>query len=137
MIGFDGACFYMPPGLPPGQIKAVCIQLYKKLAKRDLTERTSEFAERLSVEPKAVKISNAKTLWGSCSAKKNINYSWRIIMAEEEVVDYLIVHELAHLLELNHSEKFWSIVENILPEYKTSRTKLRALQKKLSYEDWD
>ena len=135
--GIDYAGFYMPEGLTEAHIKENCIQIYRENANLYLPERTFYFAEILSVRPKSVKISNAKSLWGSCSRKKSINYSWRIMMADDDVIDYLVVHELAHLIELNHSARYWKIVEKLLPDYRARRAKLRTLQKKLSIEDWD
>jgi len=107
----------MPPGLSPDEIKAACIQIYRILAKRDLTNRVFDFAKQMSVMPTVVKINSVKTRWGSCSSKKSLNFSWRLIMADDDVIDYVVVHELAHIIEMNHSQKFWAIVENILPDY--------------------
>lgn len=136
-VGFDNACFYMPPNLPPEQIKAACVQIYRLLAKRDLTEKTLYFARRMGVTPSAFKINGAKTRWGSCSAKKSINYSWRLIMADDAVIDYVVVHELAHLTELNHSARFWTIVKKTLPDYRERQKCLRELQQRLTDEAWE
>jgi len=136
-VGFDGERFYIPSGLTTEQIKAACVQVYRMLAKRDLTSKTLLYAEQMSVAPAAVKINSARTRWGSCSAKKTINYSWRLIMADDVVIDYVVVHELAHLSEMNHSTRFWSIVESVLPDYCERKKKLRDLQYRLNAEDWD
>ena len=136
-LGFDDMVFYMPPDLTSEQIKSACVQIYRMLAKKDLTNKTIDFAKQMSVIPAAVKINGATSRWGSCSAKKSINYSWRLIMADDDVIDYVVVHELAHLTEMNHSKKFWAIVESILPDYKTRQEKLKELQKKLNRENWD
>jgi len=136
-IRYNDERFFIPSGLTPDQIKHACVQVYKMVAGRDLTVRTHEFAKRMSVMPTAVKINNAKSRWGSCSAKKSINYSWRLIMADDEVIDYVIVHELAHIIELNHSKRFWAVVESILPDYKTCKIRLKELQQRLGGEDWD
>ena len=134
--GFDGNCFFMPPGMQPGQIKAVCEKTYRLLAKKHLGERTRHYAGLMSAVPASVRITGATTRWGSCSAKKTINFSWRLIMAGNEIVDYVVVHELAHLTEMNHSARFWRIVGDILPDYGSRRKRLREFQKKLSAEDW-
>jgi predicted metal-dependent hydrolase len=136
-IGFDSVNFYMPPDLTTEQIKSACVQIYRKLAKRDLAERIAGFAERMSVVPAAIKINGAKTRWGSCSAKKNLNFSWRLMMAGDDVIDYVVVHELAHITEMNHSKKFWAVVESILPDYRERRLKLKVLQQKLNTENWE
>ena len=136
-IGFDKERFYMPRNLPPEQIKAACERIYRMLAKRYLTEKTFELAKKMSVNPIAVKTNNARTRWGSCSAKKSINFSWRLVMADDDIIDYVVVHELAHLTELNHSVRFWKIVESILPDYKDRKARLKELQNKLNREDWE
>jgi len=136
-IGFYDTAFYMPPDLTSKQIKAACVQIYRMLAKRDLTQKTFDFAKQMSVMPTSVKINGAVTRWGSCSGRKSINFSWRLIMADDDVIDYVVVHELAHLTEMNHSKKFWSIVEKALPNYKERQLRLKELQKKLNMEDWE
>ena len=134
--GFDDTRFYMPPGLSSDIIKHICVQTYRILARRDLTEKTISFAKQMAVMPAAVKINGAATRWGSCSGKNSINFSWRLIMADDDVIDYVVVHELAHIKEHNHSNKFWTIVAAALPDYKERQAKLRELQKRLSVEDW-
>jgi len=135
--GFDGSEFFVPPGLAPEQIKANCIKIYRMLAKRDLDTRTLAFAALMGVNPSAVRINNAKTRWGSCSTKKNINFSWRLIMADDDVIDYVVVHELAHLTEMNHSPRFWAVVERVLPDFNARRKRLHELQKRLAAENWE
>lgn len=90
---------------------------YKKKAKMLFYDKAIDYSQAMNVEFNKVKISNAEKRWGSCSTKKNINLSWKLIMAPEKVIDYVIIHELAHLIELNHSRRFWNIVENIDPDY--------------------
>lgn len=72
-------------------------------------------------------IRNQKTRWGSCSQKGNLNFNWRIVHLPQYAADYLIVHELCHLREFNHSEQFWELVGRAVPEYKRIRKELRAL----------
>jgi len=134
--GFDGERFYMPPNLPPEQIKAACLKIYRNLAKQDLTRKALDFAKKMKVQPSAVKINGANSRWGSCSTKKSLNFSWRLIMAEDSIIDYVVVHELAHITEMNHSERFWAIVENVLGDFRERKAKLKALQQKFSAEDW-
>jgi predicted metal-dependent hydrolase len=135
--GFDGKRFYAPQNLPPEHIKAACIKVYRILAKRDLTAKTHEFAALMSVKPESVKITAARSRWGSCSMKKHINFSWRLVMASDDLIDYVVVHELAHLSEMNHSDKFWPIVARVLPDFTQRRKKLKELQRRLLNEDWD
>jgi len=134
--GFDGRRFYMPPNLPSAQIKEICIKTYQRLAKTRITSIVAEVAAHMGVTPTSVKINSAKTRWGSCSSRKSLNFSWRLIMASDDVIDYVVVHELAHIFEMNHSAKFWTIVEKVLPDYKQRQEKLKELQKHLATESW-
>ena len=72
-----------------------------------------------------ISIREQKTRWGSCSSAGNLNFNWRLIFAPEEVLDYVVVHELAHRKEMNHSKAFYAVVESVLPDYKSSRRWLR------------
>jgi len=136
-IGFNGECFYCPPNLSHEHIKDICIKIYRNLAKNYITERVAVYAGQMGVTPAAVKINSATTRWGSCSSRKNLNFSWRLIMASDDVIDYVSVHELAHLLEMNHSNRFWAIVEKTLPDYQERQLELRKLRRKLNTEDWN
>ena len=90
---------------------------HRMLADQILRERTEYFARQMGVSFGRVTIRDPKTRWGSCSAKGNLNFSWRLILAPPEVLDYVVVHELAHRREMNHSERFWKQVELVLPDY--------------------
>jgi predicted metal-dependent hydrolase len=135
--GFDGERFYLPPGFAPGQVKSVVVQIYRRLTKIHLFDRVSHYAGIMNVSPSAVKINGAKTRWGSCSAKKSLNFSWRLIMADDAVIDYVVVHELAHITEMNHSARFWAIVESVLPDRNERQRRLQELQERLNVENWE
>ena len=135
--GFDGAHFCVPPSLEPGGIKQACVQIYHLLAKDYLIARVFDVARNMNVMPAAVRISKAKRQWGSCSAKGKLSFSWRLIMADDEVIDYVIVHELAHLSQMNHSPHFWQVVERELPDYKQRQKRLQQMQECLAVQDWD
>jgi len=134
--GFDGENFFMPSDMAPEHIKSACAFTYRLLAKSVMKEKVAHFAGLMSLSPASVRITGAKTRWGSCSAKKSLNFSWRLMMADEDVIDYIAVHELAHIKEMNHSARFWAVVEGVLPDYREREKKLKELQKKLSEEDW-
>jgi len=135
--GFDGTDFYMPPGLIPAQVKATCIQIYRRLALTYFTGRVGYYSEKMGVAPQAVKVNNARARWGSCSSEKIINFSWRLALADDDVIDYVVVHELAHLIEMNHSPRFWAIVAGVFPDYASRKAKLKELQVRLASENWD
>ena len=135
--GFDGDEFYVPPSFNSEQIRQCIIALYKNLAYKVITAKIAEIAPQMHTKPSAVKINSAKTRWGSCSGKNSLNFSWKLIMADERAVDYVIVHELAHTFEHNHSARFWAIVEKVMPDYKQRRILLEIVQKKLSKENWE
>ena len=98
---------------------------YIKIARDIFTQKTAYFASIMHVSYGRISIREQKTRWGSCSSEGNLNYNWRLIFAPEEVLNYIVVHELAHRREMNHSAAFYKIVESILPEYKKAQKWLR------------
>ena len=98
---------------------------YRKMAQVFLEERIPFWAERLNVRPKAIRVKNQRTLWGSCSVKHNLNFNWRILLLSHGAAEYLIIHELAHLREPNHSQQFWGLVENHCPEFKEHKNEIK------------
>lgn len=135
-IGFQNE-FYIPYGLLDDQVKQAVIQIYKLLAKQVIQSKVKHYAQIMRVSPTSIRVNSAKTRWGSCSSKGGLNFSWRLVMAEESVVDYVVVHELSHLLQMNHSKEFWRIVESILPQFQEEKRKLKGLEKKLQQEVWE
>lgn len=104
---------------------------YIELARDIFTQKTSYYARILHVTYGRISIREQKTRWGSCSSTGNLNYNWRLIFAPEDVLNYVVVHELAHRIEMNHSEAFYRIVESVLPDYRKSRRWLRENGQKL------
>ncbi|WP_346909055.1 M48 family metallopeptidase [Faecalicatena orotica] len=98
---------------------------YIKIARDIFTQKTAYYASILNVTYGRISIREQKTRWGSCSSEGNLNFNWRLIFAPEEVLDYIVVHELAHRREMNHSQAFYAIVKSILPDYKKSQKWLR------------
>jgi len=135
--GFDGECFYVPPDMPPERIKAACVEIYRKLARRVLAGKALEYAKAMYAFPAKISVTGAKKRWGSCSKCGRVNFSWRLMMADDDLIDYVVVHELAHLSEMNHSDRFWAKVAWILPDWPARRQRLKELQRRLAYEDWD
>jgi predicted metal-dependent hydrolase len=90
---------------------------YRAQAREILAGRVSFFAERYDLQFEKLRISSARTRWGSCSTKGVLSLTWRLIMTPIDVIDYVVVHELVHTVIHNHSKRFWSKVEKILPDY--------------------
>lgn len=94
-------------------------------ARRILPQRTAYFAGRMGVTYGRITIREQRTRWGSCSAQGNLNFNWKLVLLPPEVLDYVVVHELAHRKEMNHSPRFWAVVEQELPDYRKRRQKLK------------
>lgn len=107
-------------------------QWYKEQAYKVIADRVRVFSDQYEFVPKQVKISSARTRWGSCSPDGTLNFTWRLVMAPLDVIDYVVVHELAHLRVKDHSRRFWREVEKIMPEYKDRRKWLRVHGETLS-----
>lgn len=105
--------------------KNLMFEWYQQQAKEVLTPRIIFFAEHLGVKRKRINITSAKYTWGSCTPAGTLNFNWRIVKAPSEVMDYIVVHELAHLREHNHSAEFWNIVAVQLPQYEDAKQWLR------------
>ncbi len=98
---------------------------YVETARAIFTQKTAYYARIMGVTYGRISIREQKTRWGSCSSAGNLNFNWRLIFAPEEVLDYVVVHELAHRKEMNHSKAFYAVVGSVLPDYKSSRRWLR------------
>ena len=95
-------------------------------AKRDIPERVARHSEAMGVTYGRITIRNQKTRWGSCSAKGNLNFNCLLMLAPEDVRDYVVIHELAHRKHMNHSKDFWDEVESFMPDYSEKRKWLRV-----------
>lgn len=98
-------------------------------AARVLSERLEYFNRHYQFPYKRVSIRDQRSRWGSCSTKGNINFNYRLILLPEDLRDYVVVHELCHLKELNHSPAFWRLVSETLPDYARLRARLKALER--------
>ena len=101
------------------------IKWYKEQAYKNFSERVAIYSKISGITYNKLKITNARKRWGSCSVKGNLNFTWRLIMAPLQVIDYVIVHELVHIKEKNHSKNFWDNVRIILPYYETQQKWLK------------
>ena len=98
---------------------------YQNQALEYIDQRVKHYAQLTGLVYKTLKINDAKARWGSCSYKETLNFTWRLIMAPERVIDYVVVHELMHLKQMNHSAKFWNEVRNLVPDYKVDEQWLK------------
>ena len=98
---------------------------YKNEAGKKIFERCAFYSEITGYFPKSIKISQAERRWGSCTSKGTLNFSWRLIMAPPEIIDYVIVHEMVHLNRPDHSKAFWNKVRIIMPEYERRKNWLK------------
>ncbi|NUN06510.1 MAG: M48 family metallopeptidase, partial [Bdellovibrio sp.] len=101
---------------------------YKREAVGFLSERLQFWTEAMNLYPAQVKFREQRTRWGSCSSKKIINLNWRLIVFTQEIIDYVIVHELAHLQHMDHSDRFWTLVERYIPQYQQIMKSLKESQ---------
>lgn len=94
------------------------IDWYKQRAREIFTERVAHYGRQLGLEPSGIRISSARTRYGSCSPDNSLSFSYRLVMAPYSVIDYIIIHELAHIRIKNHSKRFWEYVGKLMPDYK-------------------
>ncbi len=107
------------------QGRELFIEWYREKAENHIVERVGHFSQVLNLIPGGVRISNARCRWGSCSQGNRLYFSWRLIMAPSPVIDYVVVHELAHMKEKNHSVRFWNLVGNLITDYSKQRIWLK------------
>lgn len=103
---------------PASDTKKYVEKWYLEFSKKFLIERTIILSQKFNADVSKIKISKATKRWGSCNSKNSIGLSWRLIMSPEKVIDYVIIHELAHTFHHNHSKKFWRKVSDMMPDYK-------------------
>ena len=121
----DGILIIYTPTKDPVVLKKLLERWYRKEAEKLILKRIEYYKAKFRIGPVKIKIKEQKRRWGSCSSRGSIYFNWRIIMAPPLVIDYVIVHEVSHLIHRNHSLQFWKQVESILPDYKTRKTWLR------------
>ncbi len=98
---------------------------YKVEALRVFNECVEYFSPLMKVQPREIKLTSASTQWGNCTTNGVVRLNWQLVKVPLHLIDYVVVHELAHLVEMNHSTAFWQVVESVCPEYKQFRTELR------------
>lgn len=106
-------------------VKEELTKWLKQLAKEDIEASVRVWSDRLNAQFQAIRVKELKSRWGSCSTKRNLNFNWRLVQAPAFVRDYVVVHELCHLQEMNHSARFWALVQHALPDYFTAKQWLK------------
>ena len=126
--GLDGVQFnqrFLVPAANAANRRSLLREWYISRAKEKMLPRVSRFASSLGVKFKNARIVDNKYRWGSCTVKDSVNFNWRLIKAPAFVIDYVIAHELAHLIEPNHTDRFWNVVRAQVPRVERARTWLR------------
>jgi predicted metal-dependent hydrolase len=108
-----------------GVVNKKILHWYKREAERVFNECVEHFAPLMHVTPKEIRLTSARTQWGSCTAQGVVRLNWQLVTMPLHLIDYVVVHELAHLVEMNHSPAFWRVVEGACPEYAKCRAELR------------
>lgn len=127
---------YLTTTLPEGaknpqMVRNSLFQWYIAQAEPKLIDKTMRYASIVGVEPSSVGLKAYKSRWGNCNANGGIDYNWKIIMAPQSVVDYVVVHELCHLKHFNHSTDYWKQVKRILPDYQDSKQWLKEHRREI------
>lgn len=108
-----------------GNIESIVADWYHFQARILVTEKCAAVSKLMGISSHTITIRGQRTRWGSCSRKGTLSFNWKLLKTPEQVIDYVIIHELAHIKEMNHSRKFWNLVAKFCPEYKTYRKWLR------------
>ena len=125
-ISEESMDLYLPEPENDEAVRAAIRQVLSRRALERIRQRLSHYAPLIGVEFGRVAIRDQKSRWGSCSAKHNLNFNWKLIMAPPQALEYVVIHELCHLIEFNHSARFWRLVESRMPEYEAWKKWLKA-----------
>jgi predicted metal-dependent hydrolase len=115
-----------------GGAKELFVEWYRRQARITIEQKAQAYAQENGFQFLKVRITGAQKRWGSCNRTGNLNFSWRLVLAPEEIIDYVILHELSHLRHQNHSREFWKTVASLCPEYKKCRKWLKENGHRLS-----
>jgi predicted metal-dependent hydrolase len=107
-------------------LRPLFVKFYKLRAEKIINERLKKYLKYFKIEPKGIAIAEIENRWGSCSKNNKLRYNWRVALAKTSIIDYVMVHELCHMVEKNHSDKYWKEVKRILPDYKKRKEWLRT-----------
>lgn len=112
--------------LPMSNKKQHIIKWYRDRAREKVTQLTDYYTDKMGIDYNKIFIKAQKTRWGSCSSRGNLNFNWKIILTPMTLIKYLVIHEVCHLIEMNHSSNFWKLVESYDPAYKKHKKELQT-----------
>lgn len=119
MVKFEQNTFFITAKSSDKEILNKALEkFYRKKCLKTIKERVAYYQNYFKIKAKDIKIVESKNKWGSCNSDRNLEFNWTLIMAPIKVIDYIVVHEMCHLLHMNHSRSFWRLVGNIMPDYK-------------------
>jgi hypothetical protein len=98
--------------------KSLFVRWYKTKAWEKITEKVLDFSKRLDVIPQGIRLMTARTQWGSCTPDNRLSFNWKLVMAKDAFIEYVVAHELLHIKEKSHSPRFWDALESFMPDYK-------------------
>ncbi|MEW8359706.1 MAG: SprT family zinc-dependent metalloprotease [Candidatus Thiodiazotropha sp.] len=113
----NGKLIVTIPKKSPEKIQDALTQWYREHAEQKLREKSERYSKLIGIQPKSISIKTFKSRWGSCHSNGDVQFNWKIIIAPNRIVDYVVVHEICHMKQHNHSPKFWKCVEKIFPDY--------------------
>ena len=114
----------LPEPADPEAVRAAVVEWYRRRATSNFIDRIGIYARLYGMLTPRLLLSNARTRWGSCNVKREIRLNWRLIQAPQPTIDYVVAHELAHLMEMNHSRRFWDLVAAVCPHHRQARAEL-------------
>jgi len=115
----------LKPDTPQEKVPELIRKWYINRAREIVNERVVSYSRSLGVRPNRISIRSQSKRWGSCSAKGNLNFNWKLVMAPPEILDYVVAHELCHMLYLDHQKDFWKTLKKVMPDYQYRRKWLK------------
>lgn len=112
-------------------VKGIFEEWYRNYCLRFLTNRVDYYSAIIKKKPIEIRVKNQKTIWGSCSSNNRLNFTWKVILLPIRLLNYIVVHEMCHLVFLNHSKNFWDCLESVLPDYKIRENGVKKWEEKI------
>jgi predicted metal-dependent hydrolase len=134
LIALKQNSLLLTSSLEINSVNTILKDWYRTQAEHYISKRVPELSERCGISYRKVTVRSQKTRWGSCSQKGNLSLNWKLIIAPPEVIDYVITHELLHMIEMNHSRRFWKLVDEYCPAWRDHKKWLRKTSLRLAEE---